>query len=247
MDIFSTIASAIDLAEKLKTYIQDIQDESSERKNLLDEVTALTTLLPLLSARIENAKRSPDKDYQDAIVALGVKNGPLDQFIESLTTLNGKLERAEKGTVKRAVQKLLWPFTLREIKDKLGQIERFKSLVAFILAFQSPILSQTRGMFSVSSISCTAQSFAQKILPTGLRLSPPPLLPRPQPAVRVNGTSNLMSLLTGKMATTEFSTALAMVRFRCLLQYDEQRSSDPYSWCWKNHADVSYPLFFYFH
>jgi len=137
MDIFSTIASAIDLAEKLKKYIQDIKDESSERKNLLDEVTALTTLLPLLSARIESAKHSPDQDYQDAIVALSVKNGPLDQFIESLTTLNKKLERAEKGTVKGAVQKLLWPFTLSEIKDKLGRIERFKSLVAFILASQS--------------------------------------------------------------------------------------------------------------
>jgi len=83
------------------------------------------------------ANHSSDQDYQDAIVALGVKNGPLDQFIESLTTLNGKLERAEKGTVKRVVQKLLWPFTLSEIKDKLGRIERFKSLVAFILASQS--------------------------------------------------------------------------------------------------------------
>lgn len=119
MDIFGTVANAIDLSEKILKYLGEVKGGREERENLRDKVTLLKALLPMLRGRIE---ADPTHSY----------NIPLFETIlnrkcrDILAEIHGKLDKAN---FKRVDQKLWWPFKREDIIDNLKDLEQVLSLV----------------------------------------------------------------------------------------------------------------------
>ncbi|KIJ38588.1 hypothetical protein M422DRAFT_258696 [Sphaerobolus stellatus SS14] len=121
MDIFGTIASAIDLAVMIKGYIDNVKGGKEHRDRLRDGLTVLASLLPLLESRLQPALKgttavSPKK-IEELQKIFGI-------YRDILGEIEKKLTKAEKKG-----RKLLWPFDKGDIIDKIEKLEKLASWV----------------------------------------------------------------------------------------------------------------------
>ena len=127
LSVTLSITALLQITKSIISYLLDVHDAPVERTKFAIEVSDLKTLLPILQARVEQAK--PEDPWFAAVLALG--DGPLDQLESHLEQLALKLKPA-KG-LKGVMNRVTWVLTKAEVMDILSKIERTKSLVTLAL------------------------------------------------------------------------------------------------------------------
>ncbi|KAF8998290.1 hypothetical protein BDQ17DRAFT_820175 [Cyathus striatus] len=128
MDIFGTVTNAIDLAEKVITYVKEARNAFEESSEVLSEVSSLLPLLSILHARIANPDNS--NEFSTLLVNAGLKTH-LTNCASSLQHLAKILEPYGRAVTKykKIAAKMKWPFKKEEVEEHLQKIERMKSLI----------------------------------------------------------------------------------------------------------------------
>lgn len=132
MDPLSAAASIIailQLSSKVVGYLNDVKDAPKDRAKCAMEAANLNSLLTNLRFRLE--ERDPNTSWYTAVQALGVENGPLDQFKQVLEQLQSNMTGG--GIFKRTSDALVWKFKKEEVASMLGRMERLKTLVQIAL------------------------------------------------------------------------------------------------------------------
>ena len=125
----ASVIGVLQLSSKVVGYLNDVKDASKDRAKCAIEAANLHSLLTTLRFRLEEG--SLDISWYTAVQALGVKDGPLDQFTQALEHLQTKMTTG--GKLKKAGDALVWSFKKEEIASILGRIERLKTLVEIAL------------------------------------------------------------------------------------------------------------------
>jgi hypothetical protein len=146
----STIKEVLLTGKAIYDYIVEVKNASYSQFKLISEISALVSILTVIHNRLEEARRMQnDSNFQFAMSALAVENGPLTQTIKALADITRRLpdfeppppHRAGFGNVmqqtkikmKKAVDLFVWPFTDADIQEDLEAIERLKSLIQLSL------------------------------------------------------------------------------------------------------------------
>jgi hypothetical protein len=132
MDPLSATASIIailQLSAKVLSYLSDVKGSSQGHAQCTIEASNLHNLLTNLRFRLE--ERHGHQPWFNAVQALAVKNGPLDQFKEALETLRAKI--TDHGRLKKVREALTWKFEKEEVDAILARMERLKTLVEIAL------------------------------------------------------------------------------------------------------------------
>jgi hypothetical protein len=132
MDPLSVVASIIavlQLSAKVLGYLNDVKDASKDRAKCAVEASNVHSLLFILRFRLEEG--TAGAPWYTAVRALGVENGPLDQFKQALEALQTTM--TDRGRLQQAGKALVWKFKKEEIASILVRIERLKALVGIAL------------------------------------------------------------------------------------------------------------------
>ena len=128
LSIAANIIAAVQLTGAVIGYLIDIKDASTDREQYALEASNLYNLLVTLRFRLEGRSNEP---WYTAVRALGVENGPLDQYKHALEQL---LTRIAGGSgIKKMGNTLLWKFRKEEVKGLLSRMEHLKTLVQIAL------------------------------------------------------------------------------------------------------------------
>ena len=125
----SSLVAILSASGDVLRYLNDVRSASKERAKCAIELAQLQSLLVMLRFRIE--EDASDQAWFDAVQQLTTKNGPLDQFKETLETLKSQL--SSEGKFKKTKEALLWNFKKEEFNSMLNSMERLKSLVQVAL------------------------------------------------------------------------------------------------------------------
>jgi hypothetical protein len=93
------------------------------------EVANLNSLLTTLRFRLDEGDSITP--WYTAIRALGVHNGPLDQFKQALEHLQSTMTNG--GKIRRTGDVSVWKFKKEDIASILARMERLKTLVVVAL------------------------------------------------------------------------------------------------------------------
>ncbi|OAG12718.1 ankyrin [Paraphaeosphaeria sporulosa] len=129
LSVAASIISVLQLSGKVLGYLNDVKDASEDRAKCAVEASNVYSLLLNLRFRLEEG--SADAPWYTAVRALGVENGPLDQFKQALETL--QIQMTGGGRIQQAGRALVWKFKKEEIAGILVRIERLKALVGIAL------------------------------------------------------------------------------------------------------------------
>jgi len=122
MDIFGTVASAIDLSQKVLTYLAEYKDASKDRDLIVKEVNAIASLLPTLQGHLERVLRD-GSTTSPTVAALSTLLVECKKILEELEkTLSKASEKINK-----LVTKLLWPFKKADLEQQIQKLTRIKS------------------------------------------------------------------------------------------------------------------------
>lgn len=125
LSMTASIIAILQLTTTLTSYINDVRHATKEQAKVVVEATNLYGLLTSLRFRIEEARS--DDSWFNQVRLLGTRDGPLDQFKDTLERMVRQISSSRKrDQVKSA---LTWKFTKSEVEDALKRIERLKSLV----------------------------------------------------------------------------------------------------------------------
>ncbi|KAF1953955.1 hypothetical protein CC80DRAFT_476890 [Byssothecium circinans] len=138
LSVTASIIAVLQLSAKVLGYLNDVNDASKDRAKCAVEASHAYSLLLNLRFRLEEG--SADAPWYTAVRALGVENGPLDQFKQALEALQTKM--TDGGRLKKAGEALVWKFKKEEIASILDRIERLKTLVQIALQMDHFKLSQ---------------------------------------------------------------------------------------------------------
>ncbi|OAG02463.1 uncharacterized protein CC84DRAFT_1022712 [Paraphaeosphaeria sporulosa] len=138
LSVTASIIAVLQLSAKVLGYLNDVNNASKDRANCAVEASNVHSLLLSLRFRLEEG--SADAPWYTAVRALGVENGPLDQFKQALEALQTKM--TDGGRLKKAGEALVWKFKKEEITSILDRIERLKTLVEIALQIDHLKLSQ---------------------------------------------------------------------------------------------------------
>ena len=132
MDPLSITASIIALLQLTNTvigYLNDVKDASTDRARCALEASNLYNLLVTLRFRLEEGRSN--EPWYAAVRALGVENGPLDQYKHALEQLQTKITSG-RG-INKMGNTLLWKYIKEEVTSILSRMERLKTLVQIAL------------------------------------------------------------------------------------------------------------------
>jgi hypothetical protein len=132
MDPLSITASIIALLQLTNTvigYLSDVKDASTDRERCALEASNLYSLLLTLRFRLEEGRSN--EPWYAAALALGVENGPLDQYKHALEQLQTKITSG-RG-INKMGNTLLWKYIKEEVTSILSRMERLKTLVQIAL------------------------------------------------------------------------------------------------------------------
>jgi hypothetical protein len=132
MDGLSTAASIVavlQLTGAVIGYLNDVKDAPKECQQCMTEASNLENLLKSLLCRLVQGQAGDP--WFTAVGDLDIKNGPLDQYKQTLEQLRSKVE-VQDG-VQKVKRRLLWKFSKEEVKSILARIERLKSIVIIAL------------------------------------------------------------------------------------------------------------------
>jgi hypothetical protein len=129
LSVTASIIAVLQLSAKVLGYLNDVKDASKDRVKCAVEASNLHSLLINLRFRLEEG--NVDAPRFTAVRALGVENGPLDQFKQALEALQTQM--TDGGRLQQAGKALVWKFKKEEIAGILVRIERLKTLVGIAL------------------------------------------------------------------------------------------------------------------
>lgn len=125
-----SVIATLQLSSKVLGYLNDVKDASKDRAKCAVEASNLNSLLVSLRSCLEEG--NPNERWYTEVRALGVENGPLDQFNQALEQLQTKMIGG--GTaLKKMGDALVWRFSKEEITSILARMERLKTLVQIAL------------------------------------------------------------------------------------------------------------------
>ena len=129
LSVTASIIAILQLTSKVIEYLNDVKDAPKDRAQCAIEASNLYNLLTMLRYRLEEGA-SNERWYQ-AVRALGVEHGPLNQYKLLLEQLQAKIIK-ERG-MKKVGYLFLWKFIKEEVLEILARIERLKTLVQIAL------------------------------------------------------------------------------------------------------------------
>jgi hypothetical protein len=129
LSVTASIIAVLQLCGKVLEYLNDVKDASKDRAQCAIEAANVYNLLTNLRYRLETGNASQQPWY-NAVRALAVEKGPLDQFKQVLEMLQAKT--TDRGRLKLG-EALIWKFKKAEIANILARIDRLKTLVGFAL------------------------------------------------------------------------------------------------------------------
>jgi hypothetical protein len=129
LSVAASVIALVQIAGSVITYLNDVKDAPKECKKCMVEVSNSNTLLLKLNLRlIETSSQEP---WYAEVQALGVKDGPLDQYKQALQHLLAKVNPTNK--MRKLANTLMWTFVKEEVASVLARTERVKSLVSIAL------------------------------------------------------------------------------------------------------------------
>ncbi|MCJ1469647.1 hypothetical protein MMC07_008283 [Pseudocyphellaria aurata] len=128
LSVTASIIAIIQLSSEVLGYLNDVKNASKDRIRCAVEASNTYGLLVSLRFRLEESSNEP---WYNAVRALGVENGPLDQFKQALEQLRTRMTGG--STLKKVGDALTWKFSKEEVTCILGRIERLKTLVQVAL------------------------------------------------------------------------------------------------------------------
>lgn len=129
LSVTASIIAVLQLSSKVLGYLNDVKDASKDRAKCAVEASILNSLLVSLRYRLEEG--SSNEPWYTAVRALGVENGPLDQFKQALEQLQTNMTGG--GRLKKVGDVLAWRFSKEEVTSILARMERLKTLVQVAL------------------------------------------------------------------------------------------------------------------
>lgn len=129
LSVTASIITVLDLTAKVISFLNGIKNASKERATCAIEASNVFNLLTNLRYRLEEA--TPGDPWFTAVRALGMENGPLDQFKGTLEELIAKLTLG--NAFKKMGRAIVWKLEKAEVNDIISRIERFKSLIQIAL------------------------------------------------------------------------------------------------------------------
>ena len=129
LSLSASIIAVLQLSSTVLGYLNDIKDASKGRAKCAIEASNLYSLLFNLRFRLEEGNRT--EAWYAAVRALGVENGPLDQFKQALEELESRMTGGSK--LRKASHALMWNFSKDEVYSILNRMERVKTLVQIAL------------------------------------------------------------------------------------------------------------------
>jgi hypothetical protein len=129
LSVTASIIAVLQLSAKVLGYLIDVKDASKDRTKCAVEASNVHSLLINLRFRLEEG--NADAPWYTAVRALGVENGPLDQFKQALEALQTQM--TDGGRLQQAGKALVWKFKKEEVASILVRIERLETLVGIAL------------------------------------------------------------------------------------------------------------------
>jgi len=129
LGIAASIIAVLQLTAVVINYLNDVKDAPKDCARFAIEAANLYNLLVELKYRLEEGGRNDD--WYTAIRALGVENGPLDQYKHALEKLRVKITSG--SGLKKIGNALVWMFSKEEVNSIISRVERLKSLIQIAL------------------------------------------------------------------------------------------------------------------
>ncbi|OJI83101.1 hypothetical protein ASPTUDRAFT_702542 [Aspergillus tubingensis CBS 134.48] len=108
LSITASVIAVLELAATTTRYLREIKHGAADRLQLRDELRSTSYLLEMLRDRIDDA--------EDAAVTLGMGKSILTESLFGQRSLS-----------------LTWPFTKKDITEKLACLERLKGSLSLVL------------------------------------------------------------------------------------------------------------------
>ncbi|RYP26030.1 hypothetical protein DL768_011840 [Monosporascus sp. mg162] len=138
VSLTASIVAILQLTGKVIEYLNDVKDASKDRARCAIEASNIYNLLVTLKYRLEEG--NSNEPWYAAVRALGVQNGPLDQYKHALEQLQPKTESG--SGIKKMANALMWRLSKEEVTSILSRMERLNGLVQIALEMDHFKLSQ---------------------------------------------------------------------------------------------------------
>ena len=129
MSMTASIVAILQLTTTLTGYINDVRKATKEQARIAVEASNLYGLLTNLRYRVEEARS--DEPWYNQVKLLAVKDGPLDQFKDTLEKMVERISTSRKRDQIKSI--LTWTLTKTEVDNALARMERLKSLLSCAL------------------------------------------------------------------------------------------------------------------
>lgn len=137
LSITASIIAILQLTSKVIEYLNDIKDAPKDRARCAIEASNIYNLLTTLRYRLEEG--SSNEPWYTAIKALGVQNGPLNQYRHVLEQLLPKITNS--SGIKKMGNTLMWKLSKEEVANMLSRMERLNTLVQIALEMDHLLVS----------------------------------------------------------------------------------------------------------
>lgn len=131
LSMAASIVAVIQLASTIISSINDIKDAAKEQLQIATEISNVNSLLTPLKSRIAAEKLG--SSWFATVQKLADKDGPLEQFDDTLKLIKAKVANVDRG-FRKAVGMLAWGISKKEVAEMIARIERLKVLVILALA-----------------------------------------------------------------------------------------------------------------
>ncbi|RYP10462.1 hypothetical protein DL764_000645 [Monosporascus ibericus] len=138
LSVTASIIAVLQLTSKVIEYLNDVKDASKDRARCAIEASNIYNLLVTLRFRLDEG--NSNEPWYTAVRALGVENGPLDQYRHALEQLQPKTTSG--SGIKKVGNALMWRLSKEELISILARMERLKGLVQIALEMDHFKLSQ---------------------------------------------------------------------------------------------------------
>ncbi|KAH1401028.1 hypothetical protein KXW39_003916 [Aspergillus fumigatus] len=152
LSITASVITVLELAATATNYLRGIRNGDTDRVNLRDELRSTTCLVEMLRDRIEDAEDAATTSGPSRplyIKALSGPDKPLVQFQRILEDIIKQLSPQSK--LRQRSLPMTWPFTKKDIAEKLSCLERLKS--HFILVLQNDLAQLTQASYELAQAS----------------------------------------------------------------------------------------------
>ncbi|RYO78730.1 hypothetical protein DL762_008550 [Monosporascus cannonballus] len=113
LSVTASIVAILQLTSKVIEYLNDVKDASKDRARCAIEASNLYSLLVTLRFRLEEG--NSNEPWYASVRALGVENGPLDQYRHALEELQPKTTSGSR--IKKMANTLTWKFSKNEVQS----------------------------------------------------------------------------------------------------------------------------------